>query len=195
MTSSGLSGASNAALPTCFTIGHSNHGPDRFGELVVGADLEVVVDVRSVPRSGYAPHFDQAPLRSALGWLDVEYVFLGGALGGRPADDACYDADGHVRYDRVAASPAFADAMDRLRSLLVDRRVAVMCGEEDPTHCHRRVLVGRVLVDDGIDLVHVRGDGRLQPEAELPPLAPVVVEQDLFGDERTSWRSSRPVRR
>lgn len=183
------------SAPTCFTIGHSNHGPDRFGELVVGAGLEVVVDVRSVPRSGYAPHFDQGPLRAALGRLGVEYVFLGGALGGRPSDEACYDPDGHVRYDRVAATPAFADAMDRLSSLLADRRVALLCGEEDPTHCHRRVLVGRVLLDDGIDVVHVRGDARLQPDAELAPLPPVVIEHDLFGDERSTWRSSRPVRR
>lgn len=187
--------APDASATTCFTIGHSNHGPDRFGELVVEAGLEVVVDVRSVPRSGYAPHFDQAPLRSALQRIGVDYVFLGGALGGRPADDACYDADGHVRYDRVAASSAFAEAMGRLRSLLVDQRVAVMCGEEDPTHCHRRVLVGRVLLDAGVDVVHVRGDGRHQPEAELAPLPPVVVEQDLFGDERSTWRSARPVRR
>lgn len=186
---------SETTLPTCFSIGHSNHGLDRFSELVVEAGLEVIVDVRSVPRSGYAPHFDQAPLRAGLAGLGIGYVFLGGALGGRPSADALYDADGHVRYDAVAASPAFAEAMDQLRSLLVEHRVALLCGEEDPTHCHRRMLVGRVLLDDGVELVHVRGDGRLQPETELTPMPPVVVSQDLFGVERSTWRSSRPVRR
>jgi hypothetical protein len=43
----------------------------------------------------------------------------------------------------------------------------LMCGEEDPTSCHRRRLIGRVLGELGVEVAHVRGDGRRQSEAEL----------------------------
>ena len=37
------------ALPVVYTIGHSNHPIERFLELLRGADITAVADVRSVP--------------------------------------------------------------------------------------------------------------------------------------------------
>ena len=36
-------------------------------------------------------------------------------LGGRPEDPACYDVDGHVRYDRLATTAAFLAGIERTR--------------------------------------------------------------------------------
>jgi hypothetical protein len=60
-----------------------------------------------------------------------------------------------------------------------------MCAEEDPEGCHRRLLVGRVLGDDGVDVVHIRGDGRLEPERATT----------LFRPEGAAWRSAGPVKK
>ena len=40
--------------------------------------------------------------------------------------------------------------------------VALMCAEEDPARCHRRLLIGPVLEELGVRLVHIRGDGPVQ---------------------------------
>ena len=40
----------------------------------------------------------------------------------------------------------------------------MLCAEENPAHCHRRLLVARVLFEEGARVLHIRGDGRLQPE-------------------------------
>jgi uncharacterized protein (DUF488 family) len=37
----------------------------------------------------------------------------------------------------------------------------------EPVHCHRRLLVGKVLSEKGIQIFHIRGDGRIQSEDEI----------------------------
>ncbi|MCE2481323.1 MAG: DUF488 domain-containing protein, partial [Alphaproteobacteria bacterium] len=63
--------------------------------------VEVVVDVRSIPRSAFVPHFDREAPPAALAKIGIDYVHLGRELGGRSDDPACYEG-GRVRYDRVA---------------------------------------------------------------------------------------------
>lgn len=176
-----------------FSIGHSNHGIEHFLDLLHTHEVEVLADVRSWPRSGYSPHFDQAPLRRAVEAHGIRYVFLGTELGGRPHDPDCYDPDGHVRYDRVATSALFLAGMDRLCQGIGRYRVAMLCSEEDPLYCHRRLLVGRVLEERGVTVRHIRGDGRVEEEEDIACGAP-DPQPSLFDDgESMPWRSTRSV--
>ncbi|MGH3427473.1 MAG: DUF488 family protein [Mycobacteriales bacterium] len=174
------------------TVGHSNHPLDRFLDLLADADVEVIADVRSHPYSRFAPQFNREPLKAALTARGSRYTFLGGELGGRPDGDEFYDADGHVLYNRVADSAWFGAGIDRLVQGLGSWRVAVMCSEEDPTDCHRRLLVARVLLTRGVEVNHLRGDGTVQPER----LFDREAQGDLFnGFSGESWRSTRSVSR
>lgn len=47
-----------------------------------------------------------------------------------------------------------------------------MCAEEDPVRCHRRLLVTPALRRAGAGVVHMRGDGRLEPDDVAPPSSP-----------------------
>lgn len=67
-----------------FTIGHSKHDPGHVVDLLTQHAIDVVVDVRSVPRSGYSPQFNQAPLMRLLAEQGIKYLFLGDQLGGVP---------------------------------------------------------------------------------------------------------------
>jgi uncharacterized protein (DUF488 family) len=172
------------------TIGHSNHEAEHFAALLSAARIEVVADVRSWPHSRYATWAAQDQLADWLRGRGHRYVFLGHELGGRPTEPDCYDAAGHVLYGRVARLALFAEGLERLRAGLETFRVAVMCSEEDPTHCHRRLLVAKVLLEQGIAITHVRGDGRLESETGVAPEA-----ANLFDDEDLWWRSTRSVSR
>jgi uncharacterized protein (DUF488 family) len=153
--------------PRALTIGHSNHPFDHFLQLVKDHQVEVIVDTRSQPYSKYSPQYDQESLRNALTAAGVKYVFMGRELGGRPNGAEFYDEEGHVLYGRVAESPLFLEGLERLEKGLQAHRVALLCSEENPAGCHRRLLVGRVLGQRGTAIDHIRGDGRLQSEAEL----------------------------
>ena len=185
-----MSLAAREDRPTLLSVGHSNHALERFLDLLRLHRLEVVVDVRSHPYSRFAPQYNRETLSEALQRVGIKYVFLGRELGGRPEGEEYYDAEGHVLYGRVAQSPVFGEGIARLENGLSRYRVAIMCSEEDPTDCHRRLLVTRVLGDRGVEVRHVRGDGRVQLERELAGAA----QGDIFnGFEETAWRSTRSV--
>lgn len=156
--------------------------------------IEVLVDVRSQPYSKYAPHFAAPSLKPAIKAADLKYLFLGRELGGRPQEHHFYDAAGHVLYDQVAQTPLFLNGITRLEQGIQTYRVALMCAEENPNHCHRRLLVSRVLAERGIAVWHIRGDGSMQAEEELAAAERQGTHDNgqlpLFDrQEVTPWRS------
>lgn len=157
--------ATNA--PEIFTIGHSNQPMEKFLGLLTQHSVRSVVDSRSYPYSKYVPHFDRELLSASLKSIGVRYVYLGKELGGRPPEPEYYDEAGRVLYYRVAESERFKGGIARLLSESHESRVAVLCSEEDPSCCHRRLLITRVLVQHGVTVRHIRGSGELQAESKL----------------------------
>jgi len=179
-----------------FTIGHSNHSLERFLGLLLQHQIELLVDVRSRPFSRYAPHFNAAELEAAVRRSRIGYRFAGRELGGRPDGDEFYDADDHVLYDRVARSALFCGGIQQLIAGAGRSRTAIMCSEENPAGCHRRLLVGRVLAEQNVALLHIRGDGLIQSEAQLERDLHPVAQLALWEEEQApAWRSIRPVSR
>jgi uncharacterized protein (DUF488 family) len=181
----------SAATGSLLTVGHSNHSPEHFQNLLIEHRVGVLVDVRSWPHSRYVEWVDRATLPKVAKAVGVKYLFLGDQLGGRPDNADCYDQDGHVLYGKVAAGADFRAGIERLRRGIDQCRVAIMCSEENPECCHRRLLVAKVLLDEGITVTHIRGDGRAEPEP-----GPIELSAgSLFDDEERLWRSSRSVLR
>ena len=178
-----------------FTVGHSNHELERFVELLDARGVKLLVDVRSQPYSGYTPHFNRRELEVSLPARGIDYEFLGQALGGMPEDAEFYDQHGHVMYSRIAESPAFQDGIAALTERIGRVRAALMCGEEDPRNCHRRLLIGRVLMENGVSVLHILADGTVKSEEELRR---EEADQDrqlsLFpAEENQEWKSTRSV--
>jgi uncharacterized protein (DUF488 family) len=180
-----------------WTIGHSNHPLETFLNLLRQHAIEVLVDVRSSPYSSYCPHFNSDPLKTAVKAAGVQYLFLGDSVGGRADGDQFYDADGRVFYDKLAATAAFRGGIERLIKGLNTYRIAILCGEEDPTNCHRRLLIGRVMGERGVQLMHIRGDGRVQSEADLAAdeqFEKTKGQLSLFETEDPrQWKSTQSV--
>jgi uncharacterized protein (DUF488 family) len=180
-----------------YTIGHSSHPAGHFLELLKQHRIEVLVDTRSFPYSRYSPHFDRESLRDIATTAEVKYLFLGDVVGGRPKDETHYDDQGRARYGRMGKEKDFLDAIARLERGAADFRVALLCSEEDPAHCHRRLLIGRVLMERGAELLHIRGDGQLQDDAAVEAASGKLLTQlqpALFADiDEDKWRSTASV--
>ncbi|MBM3315444.1 DUF488 domain-containing protein [candidate division WOR-3 bacterium] len=196
---SGSANAGRAGPPVVLTVGHSNVAQEAFIALLKQHGIEVLVDVRSQPYSKYVPHFNADALKAAILAAGMKYLYLGKELGGRPDNTRYYDADGRVRYDLVAESPAFIEGVERLLRGAREHRVALMCNEENPAECHRRLLVGRVLAGQDVEVRHIRGDGRVQLERELAEeeraRAPSTNQQEFafVAREDPEWKSTRSV--
>ena len=184
-------------MSSFFTLGHSNHNFEAWLALIRQHGIEVVVDTRSSPYSKYVPQFDKELMQRSLEESGVRYLFLGAELGGRPANPAYYDAKGRVLYSRLRDDARFQAGIARLETGMERFRVALVCGEEDPAHCHRRLLIGRVLIERGHTMQHIRGDGRLESDEAVAAESgkPLVDAQPaLFAElDEDQWRSTASV--
>jgi uncharacterized protein (DUF488 family) len=160
-----------------FTIGHSVHSQERFGALLRGAGVTAIADVRSAPYSRRHPQFNRETLRAALQAEGIAYVFLGRELGGRPSGPQFYTA-GVADYEKMAQSPAFREGLDRIIDGARTYRVALMCSERDPLHCHRCLLVSRALAEQGVRVSHILDDGSRVGHAEIEDRLLDVASQD-----------------
>ena len=180
-----------------FTLGHSNHTMETWLALVRQHQVQVVVDTRSSPYSKYVPQFDRDLIQQSLEAAGVRYLFLGAELGGRPANPAYYDHTGRVVYGRLREDTQFRAAIGRLEAGFERYRVGLLCGEEDPAHCHRRLLIGRVLVERGHELLHIRADGHIETESEVEQLSKkslTIKQPALFAElDEDQWRSTASV--
>jgi uncharacterized protein (DUF488 family) len=163
-------------MSTVYTIGNSNLDWTRFAALLGASEITVLADVRSSP-SSRLPHFSHAVLKARLEAAGISYVFMGVELGGRPKCGVPAD------YEQMAMSPLFITGLNRIEEVASRSRLAIMCSEHEPLECHRCLLVGRRLVERGVNVAHILRDGRIEPhpgtEDRLLKLTR-QTENDLF---------------
>jgi uncharacterized protein (DUF488 family) len=161
------------------TVGHSNHEEQEFLELVRGAGVELIADVRANPRSRY-PQFNRSALAGTMKAAGIGYAPLGADLGGRrvPASNSInqgWEIEAFRGYADHMASEQFDAGLGMLEDLAIDRRTAVMCAEADWTRCHRRLLSDALTAHDW-RVLHLGPTGSLTPH-ELTDFA--VVENGI----------------
>ena len=144
-----------------YTIGHSNVEPHEIVELLRSSGIEAVLDVRSSPYSRHAPQFNREDLAEQLELSGIQYSYGGNHLGGRPKDASCYDPHDEetVLYDEVEKKDWYLRGIEGLIQLASEKWTAVMCAEEDPSHCHRHLLIAQSLLDRDIEVQHIRHKG------------------------------------
>ena len=180
-------------MATVFTIGHSNQPAAAFITLVANRSIEVVVDVRSKPYSRFH-HFNREPLAERLRSVGIDYLHLGDQLGGHPDPHEFY-VGGRVAYERVAAQPGFRRGIGQVVDESAEHCVVLMCTEEDPAMCHRHPLLARMLVERGIEVLHLRRDGSVQDATTMAnQTSPQLALFEPDGEDLT-WRSPKRIRR
>jgi uncharacterized protein (DUF488 family) len=156
------------ALPF-FTIGHSNRSLEEFVALLRGAQVDCVVDVRTVPRSRSNPQFNKDTLPEALAAFGISYEHVA-ALGGLrgkarslpPEVNGFWTNESFHNYADYALSPEFHAGLEHLLEVGGHRRCAIMCSEAVWWRCHRRIIAD-YLIAAGATALHVMGPHRLEP--------------------------------
>jgi len=147
-----------------YTVGHSNIELEEFVNLL--SRIEVVVDVRSIPFSRYAPQFSKQTIKGNLEAAGIQYIFMedediGNVLGGKPRDEDCYE-NGKIVYEKVVKKSWYQDGISKLVELANKKKVAIMCSEEDPYKCHRHHLITQSLLEEGVTVFHIKRDGTVE---------------------------------
>jgi uncharacterized protein (DUF488 family) len=152
-----------------FTIGHSTRPIAEFLALLAAAEVALVVDVRTVPRSRRNPQYngDQLPETLAAAGIAYRHMPELGGLRGRqkeiePQVNGFWDNASFHNYADYALSPAFAAGLARLRELGHAQRCAIMCAEAVWWRCHRRIITD-YLIAAGENVLHILGPHHTEP--------------------------------
>ena len=153
---------------TIFTIGHSTRTLEKFIELLKGANINHLADVRRFPHSRRQPQFNIETLPDALAKASIGYTHMP-ALGGRraaradgkPSENTLWREEGFRNYADYAETPEFRAAFDELMKLAKTKRAAIMCAEALWWQCHRRIIAD-YLIAAGVKAEHIL-DSKIEP--------------------------------
>jgi uncharacterized protein (DUF488 family) len=156
------------ALPF-FTVGHSTRTIEAFAGLLRAADVTLVVDVRTVPKSRTNPQYNAETLADSLAPFGVGYGRIA-ELGGlrRKSKETAPEVNGFWEnrsfhnYADYALTEPFRAGLGELVALGRAQRCAVMCSEAVWWRCHRRIVADYLLAR-GEGVFHLMGDDRVEP--------------------------------
>jgi uncharacterized protein (DUF488 family) len=159
---------------TIYTIGHSTRSVDELIALLRQVGVDLLVDVRSVPRSRWNPQFNTDALPDPLAEVGIGYRHIR-ALGGLrhrpkgapPSRNTLWRSDAFRNYADYATTPAFRTGLDELKALAGEHRCAIMCAEAVWWRCHRRLITDYLLAD-GEAVEHIMGLGQVDPASITP---------------------------
>lgn len=158
-------------MTTIFTIGHSNRSIEEFVALLRENGIEVLVDIRTVPKSRHNPQFGQDQLPESLADHGIAYRHMAD-LGGlrKTSEDSINTGWRNTSFRGYAdymQTDTFVQAVEELVDIGEESSTVIMCAEAVPWRCHRS-LVGDALLVRDVDVIDIMGPGSARPHKMTP---------------------------
>jgi uncharacterized protein (DUF488 family) len=176
---------------TIFTIGHSIRSVAELVALLREAGVDLLVDVRSVPRSRTNPQFnaDALPAELVAAGIGYRHIRALGGLRHHPkgapqSPNTLWRNDAFRNYADYAMTEPFRQGLAELRSLAEEHTCAIMCAEAVWWRCHRR-LVADYLLSEGVPVAHIMGPGKIEPARLTPGAQPRPDGTIVYAGEAT----------
>ena len=151
--------------PVVLTVGHSTRPLDEFIVLLAAHSVSRLIDVRTVPRSRHNPQFNRDTLPAALKGAGIHYAHVSGLGGFRHTHPGSLNMGWrNVSFRGFAdymQTPEFEENLTGLIEQARRERIALMCAEGVPWHCHRS-LIADALVVRGVRAEEIINATRLQ---------------------------------
>lgn len=172
----GVTKSMSSSSLTLWTIGHSTRPIEEFIEILQAHGIQILIDVRTIPRSRYNPQFNSEALARSLAEAGIAYRHTA-ALGGlrKPKKDSIntgWRNESFRGYADYMQTDAFGKALDGLTAEIRELsfspahskrtetrpfRVVIMCAEAVPWRCHRS-LIADALVARGWEVRHIMSE-------------------------------------
>jgi uncharacterized protein (DUF488 family) len=150
--------SSETAPRYVWTLGFSTRTVEQGVELLRGAGVGLLVDVRTVPRSRHTPQWNREYAPGSLGHHGIRYHHLP-VLGGfrKPRPDSSNTGWRNLSFRGYAdhmQTADFAAGLAELLGLARDVATAIACTEAEPWRCHRS-LIADALTVRGAEVRHL----------------------------------------
>jgi uncharacterized protein (DUF488 family) len=171
---------------TLSTAGHGRLTGPELTDLLHGAGVRSLVDIRRFPGSRTNPDMSRDAMASWLPAAGIAYRWEE-RLGGRrrlpadaPHEDPWWQVEQFAAYAAHTRTPEFDAALAEVLDESASGTVLVMCSESVWWRCHRRLVADVAVLRFGAAVSHLMHDGRLTPH-------PVAAGARLRDDDYVVW--------
>lgn len=167
-----------------FSIGYSGFWDNMSGfvDMLKKFDIKVLIDVRSKPYSVHSPEFNKENLESVLNQSGIYYRNYATEFGAQQENRSLYP-NGYLDFELFSRSRAFQRGVEKVRkSVAQGYKLAFMCAEKEPIHCHRTILVSKAFSDMGYEIIHILPNGNTKTQHDVDNELMIENPPSFFDD-------------
>ncbi len=157
---------SSESTRTIYTVGHSTRQRSELAALLRHYGIDTLVDIRAIPYSRFNPQFNLETMIAEFPKTGIAYEHLASLGGKRPSKEVMAQAKSCSDRSRGFAgymeTEEFRQGLEHVLDLARrGKRVALMCGELRPEHCHR-FQVADAIQREGGQVSHIVSEDDLR---------------------------------
>lgn len=160
-----------------YTIGHSTRAIEEFLNILQAFHVQLVVDVRTVPKSRRNPQFGEDQLADSLKHSNIDYKQIKKLGGLQHASQDSINTGWHNMsfrgYADYMATTSFKEGLQQIKELAENHVAVILCAEAVPWRCHRS-LIADALTLQGWEVLHIHN----QTTAKVHQLTPFLKVQN-----------------
>lgn len=177
-----------------YTIGHSNYSVERLIDMLRHYNIDCVIDTRGIPYSKYNIQFDKETIRYTLKKEGFIYLFMATEFADKRDTKVSYIEEGYADFDKVIEEEDFKRGIERLKDgCNKGYKIALLGAMQDPIRCHRSILLGKNLREEGFNVMHIMDDYSIKDQDYIEerildkyfPERNQITIDALLGNEKT----------
>jgi uncharacterized protein (DUF488 family) len=142
-----------------YTIGHSNYAVEKLIHMLKHYNINCVVDIRGIPYSKYNIQYNKETIAETLKEAGFLYIYMAKEFAANRENKRSYNKEGYSDFEKVITEMEFLNGIERLKKgCEKGYRIALLGAMQDPIRCHRSILVGRALSNEGFNVKHILDD-------------------------------------
>lgn len=142
-----------------YTIGHSNYAVEKLIHMLKHYNINCVVDIRGIPYSKYNIQYNKETIAETLKEAGFLYIYMAKEFAANRENKRSYNKEGYSDFEKVITEIEFLNGIERLKNGCgKGYRIALLGAMQDPIRCHRSILVGRALSNEGFNVKHILDD-------------------------------------
>ena len=151
-----------------YPIGHSNYTVERLIDMLKHYNINCVVDIRGTPYSKYNIQFDKETIRYTLSKAGFIYIYMAKELAAKRINKQSYNEEGYSDFEKVIKENEFIEGIERLKNgCNKGYKIALLGAMQEPIRCHRSILVGRALRENGFNVKHILDDYSIASQEDI----------------------------
>lgn len=139
-----------------YTIGHSNYPVERLIDMLKYYNINCVVDIRGTPYSKYNIQYNKETIAHTLKEAGFIYIYMAKEFAANRENKSSYNKEGYSDFQKVISEEEFLSGIERLKvGCNKGYNIVLLGAMQDPIRCHRSILVGRYLRENGFNVKHI----------------------------------------